>query len=187
MSTDQQSSINPAFAGHVSDKLRELSGDLHGVFDNLREIARGDDPQGQRLRPNQGHQGPLRQRMRQSHQEPGPTNANGSANGAAPKPEPRARRRQTAGRPARAEARRRSRTAPGPRRAGSPRSAPGGAQATWPARPKPGHSQLHSRPSTGTHSTTYLKSPTTAKSSPPFSGTSTKQTQTTTPSGHATA
>ena len=44
MNTVQQSTINPAFAGHVSDKLRELSGDLHGVFDNLREIARGDDP-----------------------------------------------------------------------------------------------------------------------------------------------
>ena len=40
----QTGTINPAFAGHVSDKLRELSGDLHRVFDNLLEIARGDDP-----------------------------------------------------------------------------------------------------------------------------------------------
>ena len=90
MSTAQQSTINPAFAGHVSDKLRELSGDLHGVFDNLREIARGDDPKANgydRLRAikilyDRGC-GKVTRNQAQ-------TNANGSANGAAPKPEPRA-------------------------------------------------------------------------------------------------
>ena len=40
----QQSSINPAFAAHFAKHLREATGDLHSVFDNLREIARGDDP-----------------------------------------------------------------------------------------------------------------------------------------------
>ena len=40
----QQSTINPAFARHHSDKLRELTGELHRVYDNLREIARGDTP-----------------------------------------------------------------------------------------------------------------------------------------------
>ena len=90
MNTAQQSTINPAFAGHVSDKLRELSGDLHGVFDNLREIARGDDPKANgydRIRAikilyDRGCGKVTRNQAR--------TNANGSANGAAPKPEPRA-------------------------------------------------------------------------------------------------
>ena len=90
MNTAQQSTINPAFAGHVSDKLRELSGDLHGVFDNLREIARGDDPKANgydRIRAikilyDRGC-GKVTRNQAQ-------TNANGSANGAAPKPEPRA-------------------------------------------------------------------------------------------------
>ena len=90
MNTAQQSTINPAFAGHVSDKLRELSGDLHGVFDNLREIARGDDPKANgydRLRAikilyDRGC-GKVTRNQAQ-------TNANGSANGAAPEPEPRA-------------------------------------------------------------------------------------------------
>ena len=36
--------INPAFARRHADKLRELSDDLHRVYDNLREIARGDTP-----------------------------------------------------------------------------------------------------------------------------------------------
>ena len=42
--SDQQSTINPAFARHHSDKLRELTGELHRVYDNLHEIARGDTP-----------------------------------------------------------------------------------------------------------------------------------------------
>ena len=37
--------INPVFAGRLSRKLREATGDLHRVFDNLLEIARGDDPE----------------------------------------------------------------------------------------------------------------------------------------------
>ena len=36
--------INPAFARRHADKLRELTDDLHRVYDNLREIARGDTP-----------------------------------------------------------------------------------------------------------------------------------------------
>ena len=40
----QQSSINPAFATHAAQQLREATDDLHRVFDNLREIAKGDDP-----------------------------------------------------------------------------------------------------------------------------------------------
>ena len=40
----QPHSINPAFAGHLSDRLREASGELHRVFDNLLQIARGQDP-----------------------------------------------------------------------------------------------------------------------------------------------
>ena len=44
MNTVQQSSINPTFAAHAAQQLREATDDLHRVFDNLREIARGDDP-----------------------------------------------------------------------------------------------------------------------------------------------
>ena len=44
MDTAQQPSINPAFAAHAAQQLREATDDLHRVFDNLREIARGDDP-----------------------------------------------------------------------------------------------------------------------------------------------
>ena len=40
----QQSTINPAFAGHFAEQLREATGDLHSVFDNLRDIASGDRP-----------------------------------------------------------------------------------------------------------------------------------------------
>ena len=40
----QQSSINPAFAGHLANQLREDTDDLQRVFDNLLEIAKGDDP-----------------------------------------------------------------------------------------------------------------------------------------------
>ena len=39
-----QSSINPVFAAHAAQQLREATDDLHRVFDNLREIARGGDP-----------------------------------------------------------------------------------------------------------------------------------------------
>ena len=42
MNVAQQSTINPAFARHHSDKLREVTGELYRVFDNLLEIARGD-------------------------------------------------------------------------------------------------------------------------------------------------
>ena len=44
MNVAQQSTINPAFARHHSDKLREVTGELHRVYDNLLEIARGDTP-----------------------------------------------------------------------------------------------------------------------------------------------
>ena len=40
----QQSSINPAFAGHLANQLREDTDDLRRVFDNLLEIAKGADP-----------------------------------------------------------------------------------------------------------------------------------------------
>ena len=44
MNKAQQPSINPAFAAHAAQQLREATDDLHRVFDNLREIAKGDDP-----------------------------------------------------------------------------------------------------------------------------------------------
>ena len=44
MQAVQQSSINPAFALYHSDKIREVTDELHCVFDNLLEIARGDTP-----------------------------------------------------------------------------------------------------------------------------------------------
>ena len=44
MQAVQQSSINPAFALYHSDKIREVTDELHCVFDNLLEIARGDSP-----------------------------------------------------------------------------------------------------------------------------------------------
>ena len=44
MNTVQQSTINPAFAAHAAQQLQEATGGIQRVFDNLREIARGDDP-----------------------------------------------------------------------------------------------------------------------------------------------
>ena len=44
MHTAIQSSINPVFAAHAAQQLREATDDLQRVFDNLREIAWGDDP-----------------------------------------------------------------------------------------------------------------------------------------------
>ncbi len=43
MLTGQPASINPVFAGHAAKQLREASDDLKRVFDNLLEIARGND------------------------------------------------------------------------------------------------------------------------------------------------
>ena len=40
----QQPSINPVFAGYAAQQLQEAVGGIQRVFDNLREIARGDDP-----------------------------------------------------------------------------------------------------------------------------------------------
>ena len=44
MQAVQQSSINPVFAGYAAQQLQEATGGIDRVFDNLREIARGDDP-----------------------------------------------------------------------------------------------------------------------------------------------
>ena len=44
MNEAQQYSINPVFAGHLANQLREDTDDLHRVFDNLLEIAKGEDP-----------------------------------------------------------------------------------------------------------------------------------------------
>ena len=44
MQEAQQSTINPAFAAHAAQQLQEATGGIQRVFDNLREIARGDDP-----------------------------------------------------------------------------------------------------------------------------------------------
>ena len=44
MQAAQQSTINPAFAGHAAQQLREATDDLQRVFDNLLEIADGKDP-----------------------------------------------------------------------------------------------------------------------------------------------
>ena len=43
MTTAQQSTINPVFAGHAAQQLREATDDLQRVFDNLFEIADGKD------------------------------------------------------------------------------------------------------------------------------------------------
>ena len=39
----QQSTINPVFAGHAAQQLREATDDLQRVFDNLLDIADGND------------------------------------------------------------------------------------------------------------------------------------------------
>ena len=44
MHTAQQSTINPAFAAHAAQQLQEAVGGIQRVFDNIRQIARGDDP-----------------------------------------------------------------------------------------------------------------------------------------------
>ena len=44
MTTAQLSTINPAFAGHAAWQLREATDDLQRVFDNLLDIADGNDP-----------------------------------------------------------------------------------------------------------------------------------------------
>ena len=43
MNTVQQSTINPAFAAHAAQQLQEAVGGIQRVFDNIRQIARGDD------------------------------------------------------------------------------------------------------------------------------------------------
>ena len=43
-SENQQSTINPVFAAHAAQQLQEAVGGIQRVFDNLRQIARGDDP-----------------------------------------------------------------------------------------------------------------------------------------------
>ena len=43
-SENQQSTINPAFAAHAAQQLQEAVGGIQRVFDNIRQIARGDDP-----------------------------------------------------------------------------------------------------------------------------------------------
>ena len=40
----QTGTINPAFPGYAAQQLQEATGGIDRVFDNLREIARGDDP-----------------------------------------------------------------------------------------------------------------------------------------------
>ena len=40
----QQSSINPVFAGYAAQQLQKATGGIDRVFDNLLEIARGNDP-----------------------------------------------------------------------------------------------------------------------------------------------
>ena len=40
----QTGTINPAFAGHAAQQLREATDDLQRVFDNLLDIADGNDP-----------------------------------------------------------------------------------------------------------------------------------------------
>ena len=40
----QTATINPAFAGHAAQQLREATDDLQRVFDNLLDIADGNDP-----------------------------------------------------------------------------------------------------------------------------------------------
>ena len=40
----QIGTINPAFAGHAARQLQEATGGIDRVFDNLLEIARGNDP-----------------------------------------------------------------------------------------------------------------------------------------------
>ena len=43
-SENQQSTINPVFAAHAAQQLQEATGGIQRVFDNIRQIARGDDP-----------------------------------------------------------------------------------------------------------------------------------------------
>ena len=44
LAATQQPTINPAFAGYAAKYIRDASGDLQRVFDNLLEIAAGDIP-----------------------------------------------------------------------------------------------------------------------------------------------
>ena len=44
MTTAQQSTINPVFAGYAAQQLQEATGGIDRVFDNLFEIAKGNDP-----------------------------------------------------------------------------------------------------------------------------------------------
>ena len=40
----QTGTINPVFAGYAAQQLQEATGGIDRVFDNLLEIARGNDP-----------------------------------------------------------------------------------------------------------------------------------------------
>ncbi len=44
MQAVQQSSVNPVFAGYAAQQLQDAVGGIQRVFDNLLEIARGNDP-----------------------------------------------------------------------------------------------------------------------------------------------
>ena len=44
MDAAQQSTINPVFAGYAAQQLQEAVGGIQRVFDNLLDIARGNDP-----------------------------------------------------------------------------------------------------------------------------------------------
>ena len=41
----QTATINPVFAGYAAQQLQEAVGGIQRVFDNLLEIARGNDPE----------------------------------------------------------------------------------------------------------------------------------------------
>ena len=181
----QTGTINPVFAGYAAQQLQEATGGIDRVFDNLRKIARGDDPDAKRIRPPQGHQGPLRQRHGQkSPRTPHAlrhTSRNAPRNQRNPiitritvqtlpelPPSPRA-------------------PSPASKRSSTTHSAllrhPSGStipdmSPTLPATPPTSYAR---------HSTTSSKSPTTEPSSPPSWPTYTNPTRTTPPSGLATA
>ena len=200
----QTGTINPVFAGYAANQLCEATDGIDRVFDNLLDIARGNDPtangydmlRATRILYDRGFGKVTRNRPQmptpQSEKSGNHTNHSSDAaasNRPAAKLEqklddtlgpPQAPDKPNPSHPERSAAE----ACPERQSKGSRRTLPRSGStspATYPPRPATYPT------SSARHSTTYLKSPTTEPSSPKYSPTYTNPTPKTPPSGPATA
>ena len=148
----QTGTINPVFAGYAAQQLQEATGGIDRVFDNLRKIARGDDPDANgydRLRAtrvlyDRGMGKVTKNQPRtpshESERDPKSEESNNPTNHSS---DNNRRRIQPTRRQARAEARRRTRPSTGTGETAEQRHSPDQARR---ARPLTRRSRLHPRP-----------------------------------------